>query len=227
MVKSLLSLKGGNLMKKIIKYLGVAFMCIVSQLTQASLSNIDSIKQYDPDVQEILQKSRVLYTKSDIESATERVANEITAKLSDKKPIVLSVLIGGMMYSSTLTEKLNFPLEMDYINVSHYDGEIKGSGNVKYLVEPKKSLKGRNVLIVDDVLDGGITLAKIKEYCKSKGAAEVYTAVMTQKNRQRDTGGLDSADFIAFNTENEFLIGFGLDYKGYLRNLPEIYSVQV
>lgn len=103
---------------------------------------------------------------------------------------------------------------------------MKGTGEVKYLVEPKNSLKDRNILIVDDILDGGITLSKIKEYCKSQGANEVYTAVMTQKNRDRDPGGLKSADFIAFNVENEFLIGFGLDYKGYLRNLPEIYSVQ-
>ncbi|MBT4964409.1 MAG: hypoxanthine-guanine phosphoribosyltransferase [Francisellaceae bacterium] len=210
---------------RIIYSIGLLMCAFVSSVA-ANTFPMEDMKKYHGDVKSILEHSVMIYSRDDIARETKRVAQEITEVVSDKNPIIISTLIGGMMFSSAISEHLRFPLEMDYINVSRYDGETNPSNNVDFIVKPKKSLKNRVVVVVDDILDGGITMAEVSKFCKNSGATEVYTAVMTQKNRKRDSGGLKSADFIAFNAGNEFLVGFGLDYKGYLRNLPEIYSVQ-
>ena len=95
---------------------------------------------------------------------------------------MLVALIGGMMFSTPLLENMSIPLQVDYINISRYHGEIKAGNRVTTFVEPKISIKGRTVVIVDDVLDGGVTFAKIKQYCEELGAKKVYTAVMTQSS---------------------------------------------
>jgi hypoxanthine phosphoribosyltransferase len=93
------------------------------------------------------------------------------------------------------------------------------------LVEPRRELKDRTILIVDDIMDGGLTLSAIIDYCKQAGAEAVYTAVMVNKQRTREAGVDFEPDFSGLKTEDRFLVGFGLDYDEYLRNLPGIYAV--
>jgi hypoxanthine phosphoribosyltransferase len=94
-----------------------------------------------------------------------------------------------------------------------------------WLVEPRRELKDRTILIVDDIMDGGLTLSAIIDYCKQAGAEAVYTAVMVNKQRTREAGVDFEPDFSGLKTEDRFLVGFGLDYDEYLRNLPGIYAV--
>jgi len=120
--------------------------------------------------------------------------------------------------------RLQFPLEMDYIHATRYRGTTRG-GDLHWLVEPRIDLKGRTIVIVDDIMDGGLTLASIIDYCKQANAKDVYTAVLVDKRRTREPGVNFEPDFVGLTTPDKYLFGFGLDYEEYLRNAPGIYAV--
>jgi hypoxanthine phosphoribosyltransferase len=113
---------------------------------------------------------------------------------------------------------------MDYIHATRYRGATRG-GDLHWLVEPRKNLKDRTILIVDDIMDGGLTLAAIIDYCKQAKARAVYTAVLVSKNREREPGVNFEPDYVGMTTADRFLFGFGLDYEEYLRNVPGIYAI--
>lgn len=175
-------------------------------------------------IQAILDRADCLFDLKQVEEALDRMAVEITNQLGQKNPLVLCVMIGAVIPMGHLLTRLNFPLEIDYIHATRYRGALRG-GDLHWLVEPRQSLKGRNVLIVDDVMDGGLTLSAIIDYCKQMGAVEVTTAVMVNKQRAREEGVDFEPDFIGLTTPDRYLFGFGLDYKEYLRNAPGIYAV--
>lgn len=175
-------------------------------------------------IQQVLDQSDCLYDMRAVELALDKMAKEITAKLKGSNPLILCVMLGAVIPVGHLLTRLNFPLEIDYIHATRYRNTTRG-GDLHWLVEPRESLKNREVLIIDDVLDGGITLAAIIDYCRQNGAKNVYTAVMVDKVRERDEGVNFTPDFIGLKTEDRYLFGFGLDYKGYLRNAPGIYAV--
>lgn len=184
------------------------------------------MQNIDHKLQEVLAKSECLYHFSEIEKGLDLMANAITNKLKDTNPIILCVMVGALIPTGHLLTRLNFPLEVDYIHVTRYRGTNRG-GDLHWLVEPRTDLKDRTVLIIDDVMDGGLTLASIIDYCQQRGAKVAYTAVMVDKKRTREKGVHFEPDFVGLQTENRFLFGFGLDYEEYLRNLPGIYAVKV
>jgi hypoxanthine phosphoribosyltransferase len=175
-------------------------------------------------MKEVLEKAECLYDFSQLEKALDKLAVEITHKIENENPLILCVMVGALIPTGHLLTRLNFPLEVDYIHATRYRGSMRG-GDLHWLVEPRKSLKDRTVLIVDDVMDGGLTLAAIIDYCNQLGAKAVYSAVMVNKIRQREPGVNFEPDFVGVNTEDRYLIGFGLDYEEYLRNAPGIYAV--
>lgn len=175
-------------------------------------------------VQSMLEGAECLFSYADINEALDRMANEITRDLKDQNPLVICVMTGALITTGHLATRLHFPMEMDYIHATRYRGAVRG-GDLHWLVEPRQSLKNRSVLIVDDIFDGGLTLAAIIDYCKQAGAREVRTAVMVSKNRQREAGVDFEPDYVGLTTEDRFLFGFGLDYQEYLRNVPGIYAV--
>ena len=175
-------------------------------------------------INEVSEKAECIYNFAQLESALDKMATDITHKLKNENPIVLCVMIGALIPTGHLLTRLNFPLEVDYIHATRYRGTTRG-GDLHWLVEPRKSLKDRTVLIVDDIMDGGLTLSAIIDYCNQLGAKAVYTAVMVNKIRQREPGVNFEPDFTGVDTEDRFLIGFGLDYDEYWRNAPGIYAV--
>ncbi len=175
-------------------------------------------------LQDVLAKAECLHDMHDINEALDHMADEITHKLKDSHPIVLCVMIGALIPTGHLLSRLNFPLEVDYIHATRYRGATRG-GDLHWLVEPRQPLKGRTVLIVDDIMDGGLTLSAIIDYCEQLGAKQVYTAVMVNKIRKREEGVTREPDFKGLDTEDKYLFGFGLDYQEYLRNAPGIYAV--
>lgn len=175
-------------------------------------------------IQEIMDKAECVYSYEEVNQALDRMANEITHQLKDEKPIILCVMTGALITTGHLVTRLHFPLEIDYIHATRYRGEVRG-GDLHWLVEPRRSLKNRSVLIVDDIMDGGLTLAAIMDYCQQMGASKVQTAVMVSKKRERETGVNFEPDYVGLTTEDKFLFGFGLDYQEYLRNVPGIYAV--
>jgi hypoxanthine phosphoribosyltransferase len=172
----------------------------------------------------VYEKATCIYTKQDIESALDVMAQKMSAKLKDSDPIFLCVLLGGVVPLGNLLPRLDFQMEINYIHVSSYSGKTTNS-ELKWRAEPTVSLTGRTVVIVDDILDSGITLKAAKEYCNAKGAKEVYTAVLLDKIKPRKPGGLHAADFVALTVEDKFVFGYGLDLDEYLRNAPGIYVI--
>ena len=166
-------------MKKIV----AAIIMVFCTQTAFALSEMDKsakyLNDYSEDVKNILDRAELLYSKEEIDRETERLSKEITEKLEHKNPVVLSSMIGGVVYTGILMEHLHFPLELDYIHVTRYRGNVKAQKDLQWIATPRISLKDRTVLVVDDVLDGGITLSTIVDYCKKEGASEVYTAVLT------------------------------------------------
>lgn len=175
-------------------------------------------------IQSILQDAECLYSFVELNEALDRMANDITRQLKDTNPIILCVMTGALVPVGHLVTRLHFPLEIDYIHATRYRGTIRG-GDLHWLVEPRSSLRDRTVLIVDDIMDGGLTLAAILDYCKQQNTKATYSAVMVSKNRTREPGVTFEPDFVGVTTEDKYLFGFGLDYEEYLRNVPGIYAV--
>ncbi len=175
-------------------------------------------------LQQVMDQAQCLYSEADIEHALDALATQITEVLAGRNPLVLCVMNGGIVLTGRLAPRLNFLLQMDYIHATRYREQMQGS-DLQWRVTPATSLKGRTLLILDDIFDEGETLAGIKSWCEGKGAQAVYTAVLIDKQHDRKTAELKKADFTALTAEDKYLFGYGMDYKGYWRNAPGIYAV--
>ncbi len=175
-------------------------------------------------IKAVYERATCLYTPTQIEAALDKMANEIHQQLHDKNPIILCVMIGGMIPMANLLLRLDFPLEVDYVHATRYRGEISG-GELHWKVRPSVELSDRTVLVVDDILDGGVTLAAILAEIKTMGAKEVYSAVLVDKHHKRVENGLEHADFVGLEIEDHYIFGYGMDYNEYLRNAPGIFVV--
>lgn len=172
----------------------------------------------------IYEKSTCLFTANEVEAALDRMAINIHEELQDKNPVILCVMIGGLVPMGHLLMRLDFPLEVDYVHATRYKGGTK-AGEICWKVRPSANLIGRTVLVVDDILDGGVTLSVIISAVKGLGASRVYSAVLVDKCRERAPDGLQEADFVGLQVENNYIFGYGMDYYEYLRNAPGIFVV--
>ena len=173
------------------------------------------------EIKYIQETADLLYSEQQVEAALDKMAEQINTALADLNPLILCVINGGIVVAGKLITRLTIPLTLDAINATRYQNNTLG-GNVEWLLKPKTPIKDRNLLIIDDILDEGLTLLAIKDYCLEQGAASVYSAVLLDKNLGRVKPV--SADFIGLEVENRYLFGYGMDYKGYLRNAPGIYA---
>jgi hypoxanthine phosphoribosyltransferase len=174
------------------------------------------------DPQEILKHSELLCSEAEVDSAINKLALEITKALSESNPIVMSVMGGAVIFTGQLLPKLNFPLEFDYVQANRYHG-ISGQDLV-WRVEPSDKIKGRVVLLLDDILDEGITLAEIKARCLAMGAEQVLVAVLSEKILDQDKP--IKADFVGLELPNRYVFGCGMDAYGWWRNLPCIRAIK-
>ncbi len=179
-----------------------------------------------PDTEEILNvlaKADQLYSEQDVFRAIDDMAADINQKLVGKQPLCLPVMIGGLIPAGQLLTRLNLPLEIDYIHASRYRGATSGS-QLHWVKKPTISLQNRTILIIDDILDEGLTLQAIVKYCWDVGAKEVFTAVLVEK--QLDSRpGLQQADFTGLVVPNRYVFGYGMDYQEQLRYVAGIYAV--
>lgn len=175
-------------------------------------------------IKSVYEKSSCLFTTNEVEAALDRMAIKIHEKLHDQNPVLICVMIGGLVPLGNLLPRLDFPLEVDYVHATRYRGDITG-GEIHWKVKPSTNLTGRTVLVVDDILDGGITLAAIIAEIKALGAEQVYSAVLVDKYRKRVANGLQNADFVGLQVEDHYIFGYGMDYNEYLRNAPGIFVV--
>ena len=175
------------------------------------------------EIQQVLDEADQLCSQAEVETAFDKMAVEITDKIGDQHPLVLCIMKGGLIPTGMLLPRLNFPLHSDYIHATRYRDQTSG-GELDWVVRSSQPLTGRVVLLVDDILDEGLTLDAIVQDCKKSGASEVYSAVLVEKLRQRPVN--IKADFVGLKVEDRYLFGYGMDYKGYLRNAAGIYAVK-
>jgi len=160
--------------------------------------------------------------ESEILSAVKSVANQINTDLAGSNPLFICVLNGAFMFASDLMKEISFPCEITFIKLSSYEG-LYTSGSVKEIIGLNESVVGRNVVVVEDIVDTGITMERILESLVAKGAKDIHVATFLQKPDalQREI----KIDYIAMKIPNDFIVGYGLDYDGYGRNLKDIYTV--
>ncbi len=170
----------------------------------------------------VLARADCLYDNAAVQSAIDTMAIAINKQLQDKNPLVICVLTGGIIITSELLKRMDFPLEVDYLHATRYGDEIVGK-DLKWRAKPAKSLQDRTVLIVDDILDRGHTLAQIIDYCDQQGAKETLSAVLVHKNHTMEKG-FEKADFTGLEVPDRYVFGYGMDYKQYLRNATGIYA---
>jgi hypoxanthine phosphoribosyltransferase len=171
---------------------------------------------------DILAKADLVHSPQAVQAALERVAGEVTAALADKYPLVLCVMTGGVIFSGQLLPRLDFPLDFDYLHVTRYGQDTQG-GKLSWRSAPWTPVKGRAVLVIDDILDEGVTLAAVCESLRRLGASEVYTAVFADKANGKNKPV--KADFIGLTVPDRFVFGFGMDVHGAWRHLPAIYAL--
>jgi hypoxanthine phosphoribosyltransferase len=175
-------------------------------------------------IKQVYHDSECLFSKQEVELALEQMAQAIHAVLAETNPLLLCVMIGGLVPTGNLLPRLDFPLELNYIHATRYQGATSG-GDIHWKVRPEDELNGRTILIIDDILDGGLTLQAIVDHCYAKQAKNVYTAVLVDKQTNRVPGGLEKADFTGLVVDDRYVFGYGMDYQNYLRNAPGIFVV--
>jgi hypoxanthine phosphoribosyltransferase len=171
----------------------------------------------------LLEEADELFGAEEVRAAVARVAGEISARLEDEFPVVLSVMGGAAIFTGQLLPLLRFPLEFGAIEVTRYNNDIQGR-EITWRLPPRDIVRGRTVLVVDDILDEGITLAAIHKRLIEMGAQHVYSAVFADKDIGRAKPV--AADFVGVTVPNRYVFGFGMDAYGLWRNLPSIHALK-
>lgn len=177
------------------------------------------------EIKRVYHEADLLCSQEQVNNAIDKMAAEITDQLGDKDPVVFSVMNGGLVLGGQLLTRLNFPLESSYLHATRYRNGTSGH-DLEWKVPPMVEFKDRPVLIVDDILDEGNTLAAIIDYCLEHGAASVQCAVLVNKVHDRKARPDLKADYVGLDVEDRYVFGYGMDYKGYWRNAPGIYAVR-
>ena len=170
-------------------------------------------------IRQVMSEADCLYTDAQLEAAIEGMAKTINSQLSESNPVVFCVMNGGLIFTGKLLPRLNFPLELSYLHATRYRNETSG-GELFWKAKPEISFIDREVLIIDDILDEGHTLAAIIDFCRHAGASKVHTAVLIDKVHDRKARPDFKADFVGLPCEDRYIFGYGMDYQGRFRNLP-------
>ncbi len=175
-----------------------------------------------PEMQQVLAQAQCIYDRVRVDKALDQLAVRVTLSLAEANPVLVCVMTGGLMFAGDLLARLHFPLQLDYLHATRYREQTRGA-ELHWLALPRLDLQGRVVLLLDDILDEGLTLAAASARLTEMGAAQVQTAVLVEK--MRPTPKPIQADYVALQAPDLYLFGRGMDYKGYWRNLDAIYAV--
>lgn len=175
-------------------------------------------------LRDVLPTAERIHDFAALKGAIARMAGDIRRDYAQgERPLFLTVMHGGMIFASLLALELDFDVEFDYLHATRYRGKTRGGG-LQWLRHPAVPMVGRRVLLVDDILDEGHTLAAVRKACISEGAAEVRIAVLTRKIHDRCVPDL-VADYIGVEVPDRYVFGFGMDYNEQGRNLPAVYAL--
>lgn len=174
------------------------------------------------EAEAVMRSANCIHDQTAIEAAVDALAQSISRDMQGLNPLVISVMNGGLIPAGMLLQKLDFPLRVDYLHATRYREGTTGHELV-WERSPGQPLNGQHVLIIDDILDEGHTLASIIDYCQAQEPASLRTAVLAQK--LHDRGVRPPLEYVGVTVPDRYVFGCGMDYKGYWRNLPGIYAV--
>ena len=175
------------------------------------------------ELRRLLQQAELVYDRESVESAIEKLAKRLTDRLEGTAPLVLCVMQGGLMFTGKIMSMLPLDAEFDYIHATRYRDGTRGDA-LEWLAYPKKPLRSRTVLLLDDILDQGYTLEAIEQYCREQGASEVISAVLLEKRHARPRASIHS-EYVALEVDDRYVFGCGMDYKGQFRHLDSVYAI--
>jgi hypoxanthine phosphoribosyltransferase len=172
---------------------------------------------------QILEAAELIYSEQTVAQTLQGLAADITRELSHQQPLILCVMTGAVIFTGQLLPQLRFPLDLDYVHLTRYGDALKG-GDICWRIEPRESVRDRVILVLDDILDEGITLAAIRDKVLENGAKAFYSAVFAEKEVGHPKPF--KADFTGLTVPDRYVFGFGMDIHGAWRNLPAIYAVK-
>lgn len=175
------------------------------------------------ELRRVLETADCLHDGDAVQAAVAALAQSINTAFRERMPLVLVVMNGGLLPAGWLLPKFDFFFDMDYIHATRYRGRTVGD-ELHWFAKPRKALRDRDVLLIDDILDEGITLREIAAWCAGEGARSVKSAALVQKNLGR--APVIEADFVGLNVENRYVFGCGMDYKEHFRQLPAVYAIK-
>lgn len=170
-----------------------------------------------------LLKSEIIFSEQQVQAAVVRMAKEINEAMAEVHPLVLSVMGGAVVFTGQLLPLLTFPLDFDYVHVSRYGNSQQG-GEMNWKVAPQENVRGRVVMVVDDILDEGETLHAVRQRVMALGATQFYSAIFADKMNGKTKP--IRADFVGIQVPDRFVFGYGMDIHGAWRNLPAIYATR-
>lgn len=170
----------------------------------------------------VMETADCLYTMEEVAGACDRLADAVNRDYHDRELVVVCIMNGGLVATGLLLPRLRMPLRVDYLHATRYREQLSGE-TLQWRVEPTNDLAGRDVLVIDDILDEGYTLDAIIDFCKAQKAASVAAAVLVQKTHER--GVRPPVAYVGLQVPDRYVFGVGMDYKGYWRNAAGIFAV--
>jgi hypoxanthine phosphoribosyltransferase len=167
---------------------------------------------------------KILISRDEIAKAIDRLAGEIKRDYQDKQPLLIGILKGSFVFMADLIRQLDFPLELDFVRLSSYGAARESSVKVRVIQGVKTPIKGRDVLVVEDIVDTGITISSLLDYLKKKQPASLKLCALADKPSRRRTPV--PIDYLGFTVPNKFIVGYGLDFDERFRNSPDIYIIE-
>lgn len=175
------------------------------------------------EIDALLQNAELLYDMTQINVALDEIAAELIEHYQGKKPVMLCVMNGSVITAGHLLPRLPFVLEQDYIHATRYGDKTVG-GELAWQAKPNIDIKGRHVVLIEDIFDEGYTLAALRKFCQQAGALSVRCACLLDKQREGKVG--PPPEYIGMTVPDRYVFGFGMDAGGYWRNLPAIYMMK-
>jgi hypoxanthine phosphoribosyltransferase len=167
---------------------------------------------------------KILISRDEIAKAVDKLASEIKRDYQGKQPLLIGVLKGSFVFMADLIRQLDLPLEFEFVRLSSYGAGKESLGRVRVVQGLKTPIKGRDVLVIEDIVDTGITISFLLDYLKKKKPVSLKLCVLTDKPSRRRIPV--SIDYLGFTVPNKFIVGYGLDFDERFRNLPDIYALE-